>query len=146
MATVALIHTTTMVATHAMYDLSAILEFFMPLIEEIEQQLDSEGNSNVTALNDIRKLDRLMKKSQRLNSLNLSMDPLPYPPERFKKKSHILSKFYSRLQPHRQRTRHPLRRRPPPPQDPLLRCIRPYPYGPNSCPKPGNIQPLTLIP
>ena len=79
--TTASIHTTTMAATQAMYDLSAILDFFMPLIEELEQQMDSEGNSNVTALNDMRKLDSLLKESQRFNPLNLSMYPLPHSPE-----------------------------------------------------------------
>ncbi len=117
--TIASIHTTTMAATHAMYDLCANPEFFMLLREEIKQQLDSDGNFNVTALNDMRKLDSLMKESQRLNPLNLSMPPLPPSPPiistKKKKKPSILTGFYSRLQPRRQRTRHPHRRRPPPP-------------------------------
>ena len=133
--TIASIHTTTMAASHAMYDLCANPEFITPLREEIKQQLDSEGNFNVTALNDMRKLDSFMKESQRLNPLNLSMHPLPPPPMiSTKKKPSILTGFYSCLQPRRQRTRHPLRWRPPPPQHPLLCRFRPHPHGPNHSP------------
>ena len=75
--TIASIHTTTMAATHTIYDLCANPEFFTPLRKEIEQQIDSEGNFTVSALNDMRKLDSLMKESQRLNPLNLSRHPHP---------------------------------------------------------------------
>ena len=71
--TIASIHTTTMAATHAMYDLCANPKYFDPLIREIKQQLDNERNFNITALNDMRKLDSFMKESQRLNPLNLSV-------------------------------------------------------------------------
>ena len=61
--TIASIHTTSMAATHAMYDLCANPEFFTPLEEEIKQQLDSKGNFNITTLNAMRKLDSFMKES-----------------------------------------------------------------------------------
>ena len=82
--TIASIHTTTMAATHTMYDLCANPDFFTPLREEIEQQLDRAGNFNLSALNDMRKLDSFMKESQRLNPLNLSIYPLSYPSTKIK--------------------------------------------------------------
>ena len=71
------IHTTTMAATHAMYDLCAAPEFFTPLRDEIKEQMDSEGNFTKPVLNEMRKLDSLMKESQRLNPPTLNMYPLP---------------------------------------------------------------------
>lgn len=65
------IHTTTMSAAHALYDLCAHPEYFEPLREEALQVLKEDGGWQKTTLNKMRKLDSFLKESQRINPPSL---------------------------------------------------------------------------
>jgi len=65
------IHTTTMSAAHALYDLCAHPQYFEPLREEARQVLAEDGGWQKTTLNKMRKLDSFLKESQRLNPPSL---------------------------------------------------------------------------
>ncbi|KAI0389232.1 cytochrome P450 monooxygenase [Xylariaceae sp. FL0594] len=65
------IHTTTMAAAHALYDLCAHPQYFEPLREEIIAVLREDGGWKKTTLNKMRKMDSFMKESQRMNPPSL---------------------------------------------------------------------------
>ncbi|KAI9926545.1 hypothetical protein ASPWEDRAFT_119143 [Aspergillus wentii DTO 134E9] len=65
------IHTTTMSAAHAMYDLCAHPEYFEPLRQEAYDVLREDGGWKKTTLNKMRKLDSFLKESQRVNPPSL---------------------------------------------------------------------------
>ena len=56
--------------THALYDLAAHPEWFVPLREEVEPIITTEGWTKA-ALGKMWKLDSLLKESQRFNGFNL---------------------------------------------------------------------------
>ncbi|KAF4986043.1 hypothetical protein FDECE_16157 [Fusarium decemcellulare] len=64
------IHTTAMTMTHSMYDLCARPEYFEPLRQEITEVLGG-GGWEKTTLNQLHKLDSLLKESQRFNPVFL---------------------------------------------------------------------------
>ena len=57
-------------ATHALYDLAAHPEWLIPLREEIEPIIAAEGWTRA-AFGKMRKLDSLLKESQRFHGVNL---------------------------------------------------------------------------
>lgn len=61
------IHTSTMSACHALFDLCQYPEYLEPLRAEMEIAINEEGTLNFAALNKMRKLDSFLKESQRLN-------------------------------------------------------------------------------
>lgn len=67
----AAIHTTTMAAASALYDLCAHPEYFAPLREEVEQVLAEDGGWNKSTVTKLRKLDSFLKESQRFNPPSL---------------------------------------------------------------------------
>lgn len=66
----AAIHTTGMAALHTLYDIVARPELFAPLREEITQVLLEDKEWKQGTMNKLRKLDSVMKESQRLNPLS----------------------------------------------------------------------------
>lgn len=69
----AAIHTTTMAAVNALYDLCAYPETIISLREEIEQALAENGGWTKATINKMQKLDSFLKESQRINPPALSM-------------------------------------------------------------------------
>ena len=69
--TLGAIHTTTMAATHAVFDLYANPEYITPLREEIESALIEDGGWDKSVLVKLRKMDSFLKESQRFNPPNL---------------------------------------------------------------------------
>lgn len=65
------IHTTTMSAAHCLYDLCAHTEYFEPLREEAFEVMREDAGWKKTTLNKMRKLDSLLKESQRVNPPSL---------------------------------------------------------------------------
>ena len=65
------IHTTTMQAAHALYDLCAHPEHFETLRQEIGAVMAEDGGFHKTTLNKLRKMDSLLKESQRMNPPSL---------------------------------------------------------------------------
>ncbi|KAJ3488343.1 hypothetical protein NLI96_g2934 [Meripilus lineatus] len=65
----AAIHTSSNSFTHALYHLAANPEYILPIREEIEAITTQDGWTKA-AMNKLRKLDSLMKESQRLNGIN----------------------------------------------------------------------------
>ncbi|KAI1213728.1 cytochrome P450 [Annulohypoxylon truncatum] len=63
----AAVHTSSMSAAHAMYDLCAYPQYFDPLREELESTLKSSGGWTKPAMPKLRKLDSFLKESQRVN-------------------------------------------------------------------------------
>ena len=61
------IHTSTMSACHALFDLCAMPQYIEPLREEIQNAIAEEGGLKLSAINKMKKLDSLLKESQRLN-------------------------------------------------------------------------------
>ena len=75
LVSLASIHTTTMSAAHALYDLCAHREFLEPVREEMEAVLSQDGGWNKTTLTKMRKLDSFLKESQRINPPSLCKYP-----------------------------------------------------------------------
>ena len=65
------IHTTTMSASHALYDLCAHPEFFKMMKEEVESVLIEDNGWTKTTLTKMKKVDSMLKESQRLNPPSL---------------------------------------------------------------------------
>ncbi|PCG89956.1 Cytochrome P450 [Penicillium occitanis (nom. inval.)] len=65
--TLAAVHTTSMAATQALFDLCANPEYIEPLREELLEVLSSEGAYTKQTLTRFKKLDSFMRESQRLN-------------------------------------------------------------------------------
>ncbi|KAL0262791.1 hypothetical protein SLS55_001764 [Diplodia seriata] len=65
------IHTTTMSAAHALYDLCARPDYFEPLRAEALRVLDEDAGWKKTTLNKMRNLDSFLKESQRHNPPSL---------------------------------------------------------------------------
>lgn len=65
--TVASIHTTTMCTAHCLYDMCYRQEYFEPIREEAVQILREDDTWKKSTLNKMRKLDSLLKESQRIN-------------------------------------------------------------------------------
>ncbi|PLB40143.1 cytochrome P450 [Aspergillus candidus] len=61
------IHTTGMATTHTLYDLAANPEYIAEMREEVENVLIEDGGMAKQTLSKFRKLESLMKESQRLN-------------------------------------------------------------------------------
>ena len=70
------IFTTTMSAAHCLYDICARPEYFAPLREEAIDMLGEASGWKKTTLDKMRKLDSLLKESQRVNPISLC--PFPY--------------------------------------------------------------------
>ncbi|KAL8897400.1 MAG: hypothetical protein Q9192_002593 [Flavoplaca navasiana] len=71
--TLAAIHTSTMAATHVMFDLCAQPEYFEPLREEVEAAIKEDGGWKKATLNKMQKLDSFLKESQRVTPPSLRM-------------------------------------------------------------------------
>ena len=69
----AAIHTTTMAAVNALYDLCAYPETLSSLREEIELTLAENGGWSKAAISKMGKLDSFLRESQRINPPALSM-------------------------------------------------------------------------
>jgi hypothetical protein len=76
----AAIHTTTMAATAAIYDLAAHLEYIKPLRDEIQQIIDEDGEDvdgdgsmrlKKSSMPKLWKLDSFLKESQRFTPAQL---------------------------------------------------------------------------
>ena len=69
--TLGAIHTTTMAATHALFDLAAHPQYIAPIREEAESALLAEGAWDKSMLTRLRKMDSFLKESQRFNPPNI---------------------------------------------------------------------------
>jgi len=68
----AAIHTTTMNASHVLYDIAARPEYIAPLREELERVLrEDNGKLIKTSMTKLRKLDSIIKESQRFSPVGL---------------------------------------------------------------------------
>ncbi|GFN17292.1 hypothetical protein AtubIFM55763_004265 [Aspergillus tubingensis] len=65
------IHTTTLTMTQAIYDLCAHPEYLAPLRAEVVDVLHAEGGWGKLTVNHLRKMDSLLKESQRFNPVFL---------------------------------------------------------------------------
>ena len=72
--TLAAVHTTSMAATQALFDLCAKLEYIEPLHREVSQAVAEDGGFKKTTLTKMRKLDSFMRESQRLSPPSLRID------------------------------------------------------------------------
>ncbi|MCJ1241081.1 hypothetical protein MMC14_009085 [Varicellaria rhodocarpa] len=91
----AAIHTTTMAASHAIYDLCSMPELFEPLREEIVEVLEHDRAWLKQGLNKMRKMDSFLRESQRFSpsswrtshipSSSLPSNPQPPPHTHFPK-------------------------------------------------------------
>ena len=61
------IHTTGMATTHTIYDLAANPQYIPEILQEVEEVLIQDGGWAKQTLNKFKKLESLMKESQRLN-------------------------------------------------------------------------------
>ena len=61
------IHTSTMSACHALYDLCQYPEYAEPLRQEIKGAIREHGSLTYAAINNLRRLDSFIKESQRIN-------------------------------------------------------------------------------
>ncbi|KAI0099187.1 cytochrome P450 [Nemania sp. FL0031] len=64
--TLAAVHTSTMSATHALFDLCAMPEYIHPLRDEVRDVVEKHGWT-LAAVNQMKLLDSFMKESQRIN-------------------------------------------------------------------------------
>lgn len=71
------LHTTSMAATHAFFDLCAHPEYFAPLRAEVHEVVQAEGGWAKTTLSKLRKTDSFLKESQRMNPASLCEIPSP---------------------------------------------------------------------
>ncbi|KAF8662095.1 hypothetical protein AX16_001205 [Volvariella volvacea WC 439] len=62
------IHTTSMVLTHALFDLAAYPEYLEPLREEAEEMIEAEGWSKA-AVSNLRKMDSFLRESMRVSGV-----------------------------------------------------------------------------
>lgn len=70
--TLASVHTTSMAATQALYDLCVHPEYVEPLRQELLDAMEkTDGKITKQTLNKLRKLDSFMRESQRLNPPSL---------------------------------------------------------------------------
>lgn len=65
------IHTTALTMAQTLYDLCAHPEYFEPLRIELNEALQQEGGWSKSTLNRLRKLDSVLKESQRFNPVFL---------------------------------------------------------------------------
>lgn len=75
--TLAAVHTSTMSATHALFDLCAMPEYIEPIREEILKVYEEEGSWTQSAIQRLWKLDSFMKESQRINHPGLRKSGCP---------------------------------------------------------------------
>lgn len=76
MAAFTSMHTTSMNACHALFQLAAAPEHVAPLREEIEMVLAEEGSiTSKAAMLKLRKLDSFLRESQRLNPSSFGNTP-----------------------------------------------------------------------
>lgn len=71
MSNIARIHTTSMIITHAIYDLYEHQEYVSVLREEIEQVLLNESDLQRDLHNQLHKFDSILKASQRFSPITL---------------------------------------------------------------------------
>ena len=70
--TMASFHASTTAAVHVLYDLCAHPEYFEPLREEIKAELEAQGGEwSNSVLNRLKRLDSVIKESQRMNAPGL---------------------------------------------------------------------------
>lgn len=67
----AAIHTTSNLLTNVMYDLTAYPEHIQPLRDEIKAIVEEDGVLKKTSLTKMKKMDSVMKESQRLNAASI---------------------------------------------------------------------------
>ena len=72
--TLAAVHTTSMAATQALFDLSARPEYIEALYREVSQAVAEDGGFKKTTLTKMRKLDSFMRESQRLSPPSLRIN------------------------------------------------------------------------
>ena len=72
--TLAAVHTTSMAATQALFDLSARPEYIEPLYQEVSQAVAEDGGFKKTTLTKMRKLDSFIRESQRLSPPSLRIN------------------------------------------------------------------------
>lgn len=72
--TLAAVHTTSMAATQALFDLTARPEYIEPLYWEVSQAVAEDGGFKKTTLTKMRKLDSFMRESQRLSPPSLRIN------------------------------------------------------------------------
>jgi hypothetical protein len=65
------VHTTTMAAAHALYDMCAMPEYFEHLRAEVLDVLKEDNGWKKTTLNKMRKMDSFLKESQRMSPASL---------------------------------------------------------------------------
>lgn len=115
----AAIHTTTMAAVSALYDLCAHPEYFAPLREEVEQALDEDGGWKKSTVTKLRKLDSFLKESQRFNPPSLRKSSQYQTQTLFA----YIFRCCSVLQPHGHGYSDPLGRGPDPQRNALRCCL-----------------------
>jgi cytochrome P450 len=67
----AAIHTTSNLLTNIMYDLTAYPEHIQPLRDEIKAIVDEDGMLKKTSLTKMKRMDSVMKETQRLNGAGI---------------------------------------------------------------------------
>ena len=73
--TLAAIHTSTMAATHVLFDLCERPEYIQPIRDEIEEAIKENGGWQKQTLNRMQKLDSFLKESQRVTPPSLCKYP-----------------------------------------------------------------------
>ncbi|KAG0639496.1 cytochrome P450 [Tuber brumale] len=65
------IHTSSIMLTHALYDIAANTQYQDPVCAEIQAVLRAEGGWTKQALTKMKKLDSILRESARMNSINI---------------------------------------------------------------------------
>lgn len=76
MTTLASVHTTTMTATHALYDLCCHPEYLHPIRKEIREVVNAEGGLSKGNISKLRNLDSFLKESQRWSPPSMRESPV----------------------------------------------------------------------
>ena len=118
--TLAAIHTSTMAATHVLFDLCERPEYIKPLREEIETAIREDGGWQKSTLSKMQKLDSFLKESQRVAPPSLRVLHSPGP----QLKTDSTNPYCSCRQPRRASAADPIRRSIPPSWYPLQYALR----------------------
>ncbi|KAL9597715.1 MAG: hypothetical protein Q9219_004972 [cf. Caloplaca sp. 3 TL-2023] len=78
--TLAAIHTSTMAATHAIFDLCAMPEYIQPIRDEVREAVQIDKGWQKQTLSRLHKLDSFLKESQRVTppSLQVTSEPMKF--------------------------------------------------------------------